>query len=301
MKLPLVSLIMPTMNSADFIGETLYSLVEQRYRPFELIIIDGGSTDRTFDIVDLFDNKDGTIRIIELAPGLGIAKALNEGIAAATGEFIARMDADDIAYKWRLNDQVRHFLANPEIDMIGTGVDAFGDHEAVYRSPFTHAQIYNEFLVNNPFFHPTVMFRRSLADRGMLRYDENHLFEEDYELWGRLLPQIQCANLDQSSIRYRIRANSTQWDPRKYRFKRNALLGFCKQVGLKDDVLIDALTEFQCGSFVRHHHYLALRDYALSTEETAMPRLGWIHDALVKEKSYSDFNGWFRSAKGWPA
>lgn len=299
MKFPLVSLIMPTMNSAEFIGETLYSLVDQVYRPFELIVIDGGSTDKTLEIVDSFN--DGSIRVIELAPGLGIAKALNAGIATAEGDFIARMDADDLIYQWRLNDQVYYFLANPEVEMVGTGVDAFGDLEGVFRSPLTHLEIRDGFLVNNPFFHPTVMFRRSVVDRGLLHYDEAHFFEEDYELWGRLIPQITCVNLDQSSIRYRIRGNSTQWDPRKFRFKRRALMGFCQQNGLNNEVLIDALAEFQCSSFIRHDHYMVLRDYAVSTVGTTMPRLGWLHDALVREKRYVDFSSWFRAAKGWPA
>src|SRR3954451_3609343 len=100
MRYPLVSLIMPTLNSAQFIGETLFSLVDQVYRPFELVIVDGGSTDNTLDIVEAF--SEGDIRIIQLEPGLGIAKALNVGIAAAQGAFIARMDADDIAYQWRI-------------------------------------------------------------------------------------------------------------------------------------------------------------------------------------------------------
>lgn len=299
MKFPLISLVMPTMNSAEYIGETLFSLAHQKYTPFELIVVDGGSTDNTLDIVEQFN--DGTIRVIELAPKLGIAKALNAGIEAAQGDFIARMDADDIAYEWRLNDQVFHLLANPEVDMVGTGVDAFGEHEGVFRSPLTHADIRNEFLVNNPFFHPTVMVRRRIADSGLFRYDESHFFEEDYELWGRLIPQIICNNLDQSSIRYRIRGNSTQWDPRKYRYKRHALLGFCQSIGLDDDTLIDALAEFQSGGFIRYDHYVSMREYALSCEDSDMPRLGWLHHALTSNKDYSDFTSWFRRIKGWSA
>jgi len=299
MKLPLVSLVMPTMNSERFIRETLHSLIGQVYTNFELIVVDGGSTDDTLNIIERY--SEGDIRVIELAPGLGIAKALNVGIEAAQGEFIARMDADDIAYKWRIHDQVNFLVADPEIDLIGTGVDAFWDHEGVFRSPKIHQDIQDEFLVNNPFFHPTIMFRRVLADSGLFRYDETHAFEEDYELWGRLIPKVKCANMDQSSIRYRIRANSTQWDPRKYRFKRRALEGFCASIGLKNETLIDGLAEFQCGGYIRHHHYLVMRDYARSASEQKLPRLGWLHEALLRERDYSGFTAWFRAAKGWSA
>jgi len=298
MKLPLVSLVIPTMNSAEHIAETMFSLLDQVYDSFELIVVDGGSTDATLEIVS--DFNDGDIRIIELPQGLGIAKALNVGISAAQGKFIARMDADDVMYKWRLHDQVRHLLTHPHVDMVGTGVDAFGEHEGVYRSPLNYEDIRNEFLVNNPFFHPTVMFRRELADNQLFRYDESCFFEEDYELWGRLIPKVVCENLNQSSLRYRIRANSTQWDPRKYRYKQHALMGFCAAIGLTDDTLIEALAEFQCGGFIRHEHYVAMRDYALSANSLAMPRLGWLHDALLREHNYASFTRWFRSAKGWP-
>lgn len=301
MKAPLVSLVMPTMNSAAFIGETFFSLLDQVYENFELIVIDGASTDNTLQIVaDFADEK---VKVIELPPGLGIAAAMNAGIAASEGRFIARMDADDIAYKWRIHDQVYFLLSNPEIDLVGTGADAFGDHEGVYRSPQTYRDIRNEFLVNNPFFHPTIMFRRKLVDQGLYQYDEAFFFEEDYELWGRLLPKVKCANLDQSSIRYRIRGNSTQWDPRKYSFKRQALQGFCAAEGITDEVLIDGLAEFQCSAFVRHEHYAAMHRYAIEVDdvEDPRPKLGWLQAALVGEPDYAAFTKWLRHTKGWPS
>lgn len=298
MKWPLVSLVMPTLDSERYIRETLNSLLRMVNCRFELIVVDGGSKDDTLNIVESY--SDGDIKIIELAPGLGIAKALNVGIAAAEGEFIGRMDADDIAYEWRLHDQVNFFAMQPDIDLIGTGVDAFWDHHGVFRSPQWQHNIKDEFLVNNPFFHPTVMFRRKLADTGLYRYDESHAFEEDYELWGRLIPQVECANMDQSGIRYRIRGNSTQWDPRKYRYKHKALLGFCNHAGIKDDALISALAEFQCSGFIRHEQYKVLRNYAVPAAERKMPRLGWLHDALCRDWDYASFTRWFRSAKGWP-
>jgi glycosyltransferase involved in cell wall biosynthesis len=297
-RVPLVSLVMPTLNSAEHIGETLCSLADQTYSRFELIVVDGGSTDQTLSIARRFSGP--AFQIIELEPGRGIAAALNTGMAAARGDFIGRMDADDVAYKWRIHDQVHHLFKHPDVGLVGTGVDAFGDHEAVYRGPLSHKSVRDEFLVNNPFFHPTVMFRRELWDTGLYRYDEDHFFEEDYELWARLIPRVQCVNMDQSSIRYRISANSTQWDPRKYRYKRDAIAGFCGTFGLDDEELIDALAEFQCASFIRHGPYEVMRRYAVTAGELEIPRLGWLHEALLREPDYVAFTRWFRGAKGWP-
>ncbi len=299
MRNPLVSIVMPTMNSGHFLMETLRSIREQTYDPIELIIVDGGSTDDTLDILDHF--SDGDIKIIELPTGLGIARALNVGVAAAEGLFIARMDADDIAYKSRIHDQVHYMIEHGDVDLIGTGVDAFWDHSGVYRSPLSYWAIRNEYLANNPFFHPTLMFRRRIVDNGLLRYDESYSFEEDYELWGRLIPRIKCENMDRSLIKYRVRANSTQWDPRKYRFKHAAITGFTKYYGLKEPILLDALVEFQCSSFIRSQHFEAMRDYCCSIGDSDLPRLGWLHDALVSNKTYADFTKWFRHAKGWIA
>ncbi len=299
MRNPLVSIVMPTMNSGHFLMETLRSIRNQTYDAIELIVVDGGSTDDTLDILDYFSN--GDIKIIELPPGLGIAKALNVGISAAEGLFIARMDADDIAYEWRFHEQVNYMIEHGDVDLIGTGVDAFWDHSGVYRSPLSYWAIRNEYLANNPFFHPTLMFRRRIVDNGLYRYDESYSFEEDYELWGRLIPRIKCENMNQSVIKYRVRGNSTQWDPRKYRFKHSAISGFSAYYGLKDPTLLEALVEFQCGGFIRHEHYEAMRNYSFSIGDSELPRLGWLHDALVSQKTYSDFTKWFRFTKGWAA
>jgi hypothetical protein len=190
-------------------------------------------------------------------------------------------------------------IEHSDIDFVGTGVDAFGVHEGVYRSPFSHEAIRHEFLSNNPFFHPTVMFRRRIVESGILSYNEDFLFEEDYELWGRLIPRIKCANLDQSSIRYRVGSNSTQWDPRKYRFKLAALRGFCEHYEIRDPELLAALVELQCAGFVRYEHYRIMRDYARSIQSTDLPRLGWIHHALLTSQDFLEFTKWYRANRGW--
>lgn len=296
--MPLVSVVMPTFNSGLFVREAIHSLIEQTYPRFELIVVDGGSTDDTLSIVDSYMGDDD-LRVIELAPGLGIPRALNEGMAAARGQFIARMDADDIAYPNRLTEQVRFLTSTADVGLVGSGVDEFWKGSGVGRSPLWHDRIINAYLTSNPFYHPTIMFRRTLFDAGHYRYDESQVCDEDYELWGRLLTRTKAANIDASLLRYRIHAQNAQWDPRKHRFKARAIKGFCAFYGVDDAALVEALVEFQCSNFIRIGGYEALRGYAERAEKLGVPRLGWIHDALLREPDFERFLAWFRRAKGW--
>jgi glycosyltransferase involved in cell wall biosynthesis len=300
MKMPLVSIVMPTLNSARFIRETIHSIIEQDYPRFELIVVDGGSTDETIAICEMYLG-DGDLKIIRLTAETGsITRSLNQGLAASEGEFIARMDADDIAYPTRLSEQVRFLVSLPEVGMIGSGADYIWGQTGAARSPLWHYDVANMYLVNNPFFHPTVMVRRSLYDDGIFIYDESQTCDEDYELWGRLIPRTKVANIDKSLIQYRIHGNNAQWDPRKHKAKTRAIKGFCDGFGIKNDPLVEALVEFQCSQFIRYESYLVMRDYARKAVETEMPRLGWLHDAIVHEDSYAGFTNWFRRTKGWP-
>lgn len=124
--------------------------------------------------------------------------------------------------------------------------------------------------------------------------------EEDYELWGRLLPKITVANMDQSAIRYRVLGGSAQWNPKKYASKRKGVTAFCTMYGIEAPDFVTALIEFQNSAFVRLDCYETLRRYALRTVDEDLPKLGWIHEAMLREPTYERFQTWFRRAKGWP-
>jgi glycosyltransferase involved in cell wall biosynthesis len=299
MKKPLVSIIMPTLNSAAFIRESIHSLIDQKYDRLELIVVDGGSTDGTLEIVESYCG-DGDLTLIRLTRQTGsMPQSLNAGLAAAKGEFMARFDADDVAYEWRLHDQVNFLISNPDVDLVGTGADIFGDRESVARSPLSHTAIRDMYLVNNPFFHPTIMFRRKLYDSGLFYYDENQVCEEDYELWGRVIPHAKCANLDQSSIRYRVHGQNAQFDPRKPKLKEYALREFLETFSFSDSQLISALAEFQCSGFIRYTDYVVFSNYAKNCARKGLPKLGWIHDSLLRCKTFREFQAWYIHAKGW--
>lgn len=296
MKLPLVSVVMPTLNSALYLREAIHSLIQQTYRRFELIIVDGGSNDATIQLAEMYMG-DGDLRIIRLEPDLGIAKALNVGLATAAGEFIARMDADDLAYPHRLEGQVSFLIRNPAIDLVGASIDNFGEYSGPSRRPGTHSDIEDSYLTSNPFYHPTIMIRRTLVDAGIYRYNEGQRCDEDYELWGRLIPLVQCANIGRSLLRYRLHQSNGHWDPRKYEAKKLALRGFCGAYGITDEEFVAALADFQCAGLLTYGQYSTLRRYAEHKPQKRVPKLGWIHEAIVRECSYAKFSRWLCEAQ----
>lgn len=300
MKKPLVSIVMPVLNSKRFIREAIHSIIDQTYAPIELIAVDGGSTDGTIEILESYqDGVKEDLRIVRSEAGKGMGYDLNLGIAHARGEFIARMDADDASMPTRIEEQVQFLVSQPEVDVAGTGVELFWGASGIQISPPWHQEVKDTMLVNNPFFHPTVMFRRELADNGIYKYDETFKADEDYELWARLVNQARCANISRPLLKYRIHETNGQRMPWKYRHKRLALSRFCAGAGIDNEELIDVLAEFQCSAFVSPEAYRVMKAYADEVAPTLKPKLGWIQWAMQQSRSYGDFVTWYWGAKGW--
>jgi glycosyltransferase involved in cell wall biosynthesis len=188
--MPLVSVVMPVHNAGATVARAVASIQGQTLRDWELIAIDDGSKDASRFILIEMAQSDPRIRILRTKSG--IVPALNAGVAAAAGEFIARMDADDESAPVRLERQVQFLQAKPAIGMVGCAVDYGGDrtanagyalHVDWVNSLQEPEQIALNRFVESPFAHPSVMFRRSVWDQhGGYRVGD---FPEDYELWLR--------------------------------------------------------------------------------------------------------------------
>ncbi|QBG46923.1 glycosyltransferase [Verrucomicrobia bacterium S94] len=182
-----VSVIMPVWNAADTVLQTLETLRSQTYESMEIIVVDDGSTDGTTELL----RKQKDILLIE-RPHRGIVPALNDGLQAAGGTFIARMDADDLCHPKRIEKQVEYLKKHPEIGLVGCCVQFGGDREqqAGYAAYVGWINLLTEpddialnRFVESPFAHPSVMFRRALLQEcGTYR---DGCFPEDYELWLR--------------------------------------------------------------------------------------------------------------------
>ena len=170
---PKVSVIMPVYNGEKFLSESIESLLNQTYKDFELLLINDGSTDTSLSIINNYQKKDDRIKVISRG-NKGLVASLNEGIELSQGEFIARMDADDVCFEDRFAKQVELLEKRPDIDIVGSKVELIGDviEENKERSAFClnidfdEERIYEILMVYwYCLAHPSLMFRKSVINR----------------------------------------------------------------------------------------------------------------------------------------
>lgn len=195
---PKVNVLLAVRNGAQTIAVALASILSQTFKNFEVIVIDDGSTDGTAQEVTIF--QDDRV-ILKAIPHSGLTKALNQGLRMVRGEYIARMDADDIAIAERFEKQVRFLDEHPKVGVLGTAYDVLlesGERQKP-RVPLlrTDEEIRKALPKFNPFFHGSVMMRREALEK-VGGYDENFLLAQDYDLWFRIAKHYQLANLDEA-------------------------------------------------------------------------------------------------------
>ena len=208
---PLVTVAMSAYNAAATIEHAIRSIQYQSFNDWELIVSDDGSTDRTREIL-VRAQEDPRIRLIlEPSGNLGLSLRLNQCVGLARGQYIARMDADDVAYPQRLERQVHFLQERPDIDLLGTGAVVFkGAGEVFGRYPIacTHQDICRRPWWGFPLAHPTWMGKRSWF--ALNPYREGRTRCEDQDLLLRSFPNSQFAALDEVLLGYRMGAVSVQ-------------------------------------------------------------------------------------------
>lgn len=227
---PVISVLLPVHNGAASVAAAIASVRAQTFPDWELIVIDDGSTDETHDIVAATAREERRLKLVRQARG-GIVAVLNAGLAAARGEFVARMDADDVSHPERLAEQ-EAFLRAPEnrdVGLVSCLVEFGGDraanegyalHVDWINSLRTPEQIALNRFVEAPFAHPSVMFRRACVERcGAYRSGD---FPEDYELWLRWLDAgVRMAKVPRTLLRWndsvgRLSRVDARYDPEAF-------------------------------------------------------------------------------------
>lgn len=198
----LVSVIIPVYNADKYLKDAVDSILNQTYRNIETIIVNDGSNDNGYSdsIIREYGNR---VKYFQKKNG-GIADALNYAILHSTGEYIARMDQDDISFPDRIEKQVEFMEKNKEVSVCGTRFYILD--QGVIRNaedyPLTNDEIIVAMLFGNVLCHPSVMFRTS-AIKGKWKYEKNAV-AEDYNLWLRMICDEKMANLPEKLMLYRM-------------------------------------------------------------------------------------------------
>lgn len=204
--MPKVSVVMPVYNGEKYLREAIDSIINQTFTDWEFIIVNEyGSSQAATDILAEYAAMDPRIRVIQNKERLRIAESLNVGFRAAKGEYIARMDGDDISSPERLQKQVDYLDKHLDIDICGLKVTMFGEGVWDWRVYYGADYLRCAALFYTPFVHPTVMLRKLSLIENHLEYDPQFYYSEDFDFFVRAAKHLKFDNLpDKDLYRYRF-------------------------------------------------------------------------------------------------
>lgn len=207
----LISVVMSNYNTpVRLLKEAIDSVLEQTYTDFEFIIIDDGSTDDSKKLIQSY--SDPRIKLICNDRNMGLARSLNKGFELCRGEYIARMDSDDICMPERFAEQVAYLKNNPDVIVCGTFVEYINDSGGPIDNPggnyiITDMDCYRICLLfgnSPPIYHPTAMFNRKLVILHHIKYHEEYRYAQDYRMWVSCSEYAKCANVQKYLLKYRV-------------------------------------------------------------------------------------------------
>ena len=276
---PRVTVLMPVYNAERFLREAIDSILDQSFKHFEFLIIDDGSTDASAEIITSY--RDSRIRFVRNGKNLGITPTLNKGIALASSELIARMDADDISHPQRLQKQFGYMKRNPDCALLSTWARVVTEDRKLirlerYRSNFYYYNLTFECWM----YHPTIMFRKSAVEQvGMYSMP----YSEDYDLFWKMSVRFPIANLAEPLVDYRVTATSLNTVLKKTEYEianeQNVLRNIRYYMG--DDFQISHAS-LEC---LRHNFRPVLTHYNIQTVLDALSVLDTLTFRILQKEN----------------
>lgn len=212
---PILSVCIPNYNAGKYLRECIDSILSQSFTNFELLIVDDGSTDESVSIIQSY--ADSRIRLLK--NNHNYIASLNLLLHQAKGKYIVRMDADDKMLPDRLLIQYNYMEYHPDIDVLGGGMEFFGDREGLYIPEANNQPItMEEMLEVNMLAHPTVMIRKSSLAKIPVYYEDDYIYAEDYKFWITMLQHgLRLDNIPTLLLQYRVSAGQNS---NKYRLQQ---------------------------------------------------------------------------------
>ena len=215
-----VAVLLPVYNAEKYLKEAIDSILNQTYKNFDFYIINDGSSDKSEEIIESYN--DDRIKYIKNEENKGLIYTLNKGLELIKADYILRMDSDDISMPERIEKEVVFMDANPDVIVCGTQIEYFGEKTGESKFPLSHNEIHARLLFLSSLAHPSVIFRRSELEKNNLFYKAGNIHLEDYELWTRAAKHGKLANLNEVLLRYRISDQNitiNNWNTREDRLK----------------------------------------------------------------------------------
>ncbi len=266
---------MPCYNASRWLHEASESVLAQTFEDFEFIIVDDGSTDETWNIIQRYRERDQRIVAIS-KPHSGLADSLNVGIAQARGAWIARLDADDLCEPNRFEEQLRFVLGHPEVVLLGTDfveIDEFGLGLRRIHCPSRHRELVSNLERLRRFFpHSSAFFKRDVA-RSAGCYNPWNRLSEDSDLWLRLAERGRIACLQTCLVRARKHAEQ-----------------------ISNSRSADGLSQLAYGTLASVCHFLRIHgfpDPSTGTNETNWLQLvTWVNRRMTEEGIFERRQAW---------
>jgi glycosyltransferase involved in cell wall biosynthesis len=203
---PFISVVMANYNGEPYLESAVESILRQSFGQFEFIIIDDGSTDHSWEILN--NIQDLRIKLFQNKTNLGLTRSLNKGLSIAKGELIARQDADDISFPNRFIKQVDYLNNHPNVALVGTAYEVIDSQSKTIEQifpPQNNQEIQHHLIkTGNCICHGSVMIRRTCLDQ-VGGYREEFTVTQDYDLWLRMAEHYPLSNLE--DIHYQLRFN----------------------------------------------------------------------------------------------
>lgn len=190
----LVTIAIPIYNGAPYLRDAIHSVLNQSYKEWRLLLIDDGSTDDSLSIMREFEALDARIRVISDGQNRGLVARLNESVALTETKYYARMDADDIMYITRIEEELCFLEAHPEIDVVGTSIMTIDNKNNIVGSDLHQGSV-------DRFIHPSIMGRSEWFKANP--YSDWAVRAEDFELWCRTSTRSRFWALDKPLLFYR--------------------------------------------------------------------------------------------------
>jgi len=211
LKNPLVSIIMPVYNAGLFLWEALESVFNQTYENIEVIAVNDGSTDNSWEMLKEYAKREPRLHIFSHPKNQGVGYTANFALKKAKGKLVARMDADDIMPSQRIEKQVDFLSLNPQVVVVGGQVELVTEDKrpiVAKHFPLKHSQILNMAFVTMPIQQGSMMVKKSFLPKNFIWYKTKLQTSEDLDLFFRLFQYGDGANLPDILLFYRQHGNS---------------------------------------------------------------------------------------------